>query len=81
MTILSKMSDSAKLVSGMASRLDIDIADRIAASPETATRSFAAMVQRCAQCGDHAACTRLQDENPMLDAAPAYCMNRGVLHR
>lgn len=81
MTFFSRLSDGAKLVSGMASRLDIDLADRIAANPETAGRSYVAMVQRCARCGDHAACTRLQDENPMLDAVPAYCMNRDVLHR
>ncbi len=81
MTIFNKMSESAGLVSGMASRLDIDMADRIAASPDTAGRSFAAMVRRCASCGDHAACTTLQDENPMLDAAPSYCMNKDVLHR
>jgi hypothetical protein len=81
MTLFDRLSESARLVSGMTSRLDIDLADRIAASPETAGRTFAAMVQRCAQCSDQAACSKLQEENPMLDAAPAYCRNRDVLHR
>lgn len=81
MTFLQKMADGAALVSGMAQRLDIDIADRVAANPETAGRSYAAMVERCAQCSDHEACARLQADNPMLDAAPDYCMNRTVLHR
>lgn len=81
MTFFDKMTESARLVSGMATRLDIDIADRIAASPETVGRSYATMVQRCAQCSDHAACRKLQDESLMLDAAPSYCMNRDVLHR
>ena len=81
MALFQKMSESVQLVSGMASRLDIDLSDRIAANPETATRSFAAMVMRCAHCSDHAACARMQEENPMLDAAPAYCRNGDVLHR
>lgn len=81
MTFFDKMSESARLVSGMATRLDIDFSDRIAANPEGAGRSFATMVQRCAQCSDHAACARLQDENPMLDATPSYCMNKDVLRR
>ena len=81
MTLFDRMSEGARLVSGMATRLDIDIADRVAANPDGAGRSYAAMVQRCAQCSDHAACARLQDENPMLDATPSFCMNKDVLRR
>ena len=79
MSFVSRMSESADLVAGMATRLDIDFADRIAAAPDTAVRSFASMVMRCTGCRDHAACRKLQDENLMLDAAPDYCRNRDVL--
>ena len=79
MSYFSKMSDSADLVSGMATRLDIDFADRIAAAPDMAARSFASMVMRCSGCREQAACRKLQEENLMLDAAPEYCMNRDVL--
>lgn len=78
MTFFSRMSESTDLVSGMASRLDVDFADRMADRPETVARSFASMVMRCAGCREHAACKKLQEENLMLAAAPDYCMNRDV---
>lgn len=80
MTYFQKMSESTGLVSGMAERLDIDLEARMAQS-ETAGRSYLNMVMRCANCSDHTACARLQDENPMLDAAPDYCLNGDVLKR
>lgn len=80
MTFFQKMSDSTGLVSGMAERLDIDLEARMA-HPETAGPSYLNMVMRCATCGAHESCTHLQDENPMLDAAPDYCMNKDVLKR
>lgn len=80
MTFFQKMSDSTGLVSGMAERLDIDLEARMAQS-ETAGRSYLNMVMRCSKCSDHAACARLQDENPLLDAAPDFCMNKDVLSR
>lgn len=79
MSIFSRISESAGLVSGMASRLDIDLADRIPAAPESAARGYAAMVMRCAGCRAQAACRQLQDANPILDHAPDYCRNRDIL--
>ena len=79
-TFFQKMSDSTGLVSGMAERLDIDLAARMA-QPEAGGRSYLNMVMRCAKCSEHAACARLQEDNPALDAAPDYCMNKDVLKR
>lgn len=81
MTFFQKMSESTGLVSGMAERLGVDITAEIATNPEAVGRSYLNMVTRCAHCSDHAACTKLQDENPALDAAPDYCRNRDVLKR
>jgi hypothetical protein len=81
MTLFQKMSESTGLVSGMAERLDIDITERMAQDADSFGRSYLNMVMRCAKCSDHEACTRLQDENPALDAAPSYCENRDVLKR
>ena len=80
MGYLNKLSDSAGLVSGMASRLNVDLAERVAASPETAATHYRDLVQRCSHCRDQDACAKLQDENPLLDEAPDYCMNRSVFH-
>jgi hypothetical protein len=80
MTFFHKMSESTGLVSGMAERLNIDIEARMA-QPEAAGRSYLNMIMRCANCSDHEACTRLQEENPLLDAAPDYCRNIDVLKR
>ena len=80
MTYFNKMSESTGLVSGMAERLGIDIEDRMK-TPELAGRTYLNMVMRCANCSEHSACTKLQDENPLLDAAPDYCMNGDVLKR
>ena len=79
MNLFTRISDSAQLVAGMATRLDIDIADRIAAAPDSAVRSYAAMVVRCSGCRDQAACRKLQEENLLLDRAPDYCRNGDVL--
>ena len=73
-----KLSESAGLVGGMAERLGVDLSERLAAAPDAETAAYAAMVRRCARCGEHAACHRLQDENPMLDAPPSYCRNADV---
>lgn len=81
MTFFQKMSDSTGLVSGMAERLDINLEGRMASDAETAGRSYLNMVMRCANCSEHDACSRLQDENPLLDAAPDYCRNKDVLQR
>ena len=80
MTFFQKMSESNGLVRGMAERLDVDLDTRMGTG-EAAARSYRAMVMRCANCSDHEACARLQEDNPMLDAAPDYCMNKDVLHR
>lgn len=81
MEFFRKMSESASLVSGMAERLDVDFADRIASAPESQTRSYAAMVMRCANCDQHENCMALQENNPALDAAPEYCRNGDVFQR
>ncbi|THH38274.1 adenylosuccinate lyase [Aliishimia ponticola] len=81
MTYFSKMSESAGLVSGMASSLDVDLTERLASSPETGARSYAEMVRRCSNCTQQSACAQLQEANPMLDDAPEYCTNRDLLHR
>ena len=76
-----KLSESAGLVGGMAERLGIKLSDRIAAAPELETAAFAQLVRRCASCDSHAECTRLQDDNLMLDAAPDYCLNKDVFKK
>ena len=80
MTFFQKISDSTGLVSGMAERLGVDIEARMT-HPETAGRTYRDMVMRCATCSQQGACSKLQDENPLLDAAPDYCMNGDVLKR
>lgn len=81
MEYFRKISEGATLVSGMATRLDIDLADRISNAPDMQTRNFANMVMRCARCDQHENCTRLQEDNPALDAAPEYCRNKDVFAR
>lgn len=81
MELFRKISESASLVSGMANRLDIDIASRITSAPEIQTHNFASMVMRCAGCHQHEACMALQNANPALDAAPSYCRNADVFRR
>lgn len=80
MSIFQKISESTGLVSGMAERLGVDMQARMT-QPDLAARSFRDMVTRCATCSEHAACTRLQEENPLLEAAPDYCRNKDVLRR
>ena len=80
MTFFQKMSESTGLVSGMAERLDVDLAARMD-QPAANTRTYREMVLRCAQCPEHGACAKLQDENLALDEAPSYCRNRDVLTR
>lgn len=81
MEYFRKMSEAATLVSGMAERLDVDIADRMASAPDEQARSYATMVRRCAHCDQHENCMQLQENNPALDAAPDYCRNRDVFQR
>lgn len=80
MSIFQKISESTGLVTGMAERLGVDMQARMA-QPDPAARSLRDMVTRCASCPEHAACTRLQEDNPALDAAPAYCRNADVFAR
>lgn len=80
MTYFHKMSESAGLITGMAERLDIDLEARMK-TPEIAGRTYLNMVMRCSNCSEHGACAKLQEENPMLDVAPDYCMNGDVLKR
>lgn len=81
MSFFNKVSDSAALVSGMAERLNVDFADRMAADPEGEARNFHAMVMRCTGCDGQEACRNLQENNLLLDEAPEYCRNRDVLRR
>ena len=76
MSYFTKLSESAALVSGMATRLDVSMDDRLPTAPDIFARSYADMVARCAHCPEHVACARLQDENPALDAPPDYCVNK-----
>lgn len=76
MGFFDKVDESGRLVEGMADRLGFDLADRMAAAPETAAMAYRSMVLACSGCTEHEACTRLQAENAHLDVAPPYCRNR-----
>lgn len=78
MGLFHKLSQSAGLVSGMAERLNVNLAARIDASPDLEAVHFQRLVLRCATCTQQDACTQLQEDNPMLDAAPHYCRNADV---
>jgi len=76
MGLITKLSRSSDLVSGMSQRLGVSVVDDGAADAEWAAQSYRAMVLRCSTCTEQDACTRLQADHPTLDTAPAYCRNR-----
>lgn len=79
MGLLSKIGQSADLMQGLATRMDVDLGARILADPDHAAQVFRTMVLRCSQCDGQSDCASLQAANPHIDAAPAYCRNREVL--
>ncbi len=81
MEYFRKISKGAQLVSGMAERLDVSVADCAGSAPELQSRNFASMVMRCAGCSQQDQCTRLQAANETLAEAPDYCRNKDLFDR
>ena len=79
MGLFSRISQSADLVHGMATRLGADIANPILRNPDQAALHFRAMILRCSACTDQAGCADLQARCAQLDHAPDYCMNKAEL--
>jgi hypothetical protein len=70
-----RIDASCTLIQGMADRLGTDVPGAIGLNPELEAPAYRSAVLRCAACGEHEACKKLQAENPRLDRAPAYCRN------
>ena len=79
MGFLSRIAQSADLVTGMADRLDIALDDRLLHHTEQESYRLRGMIMRCAGCTEKSACATLQNGTTHLDAAPAYCRNRDAL--
>lgn len=72
---LKRINESCALVNGVAERLGTDVHTAIELDPEMEASSYRSAVLRCAACGEHEACKKLQAENPQLGSAPDYCRN------
>jgi len=70
-----KIDESCALIQGMAERLGTDVPGAVQLDPETETATYRSAVLRCAACGEHEACKKLQAENVKLSEAPDYCRN------
>jgi hypothetical protein len=70
-----KIDESCSLTAGMADRLGTVVPGTAAMATDADAAAYRSAVMRCAACKEHAACARLQAENPTLDAAPSYCRN------
>ena len=79
MGLFSKLTRSADLVQGMATRLGADTANPILRDPDHAAVVYRSMVLRCSACSDQTACAELQAGCTHLDAAPDYCLNKDLL--
>lgn len=72
---LQKISNSCKLVQGMAERLGAEVTPPLETDPETIGRAYREAVLRCASCEQQEDCKDLQANNDTLSEAPSYCRN------
>lgn len=79
MGLFRKIAESNDLVTGMTSRLGIDMAERMMRNPERETSLVRSMAMACMGCNGHLSCALLQADSDHLDAAPAFCRNRETL--
>jgi uncharacterized protein DUF6455 len=78
MGFIDKLAQSGDLVNGMADRLGINIADRLASNPELEAIRLRAAIARCSHCSNQNDCTNLQNRTTRLDQTPDYCQNKDV---
>lgn len=64
-------------VTDMAAAVGVSLADAWDKGA-LSTADHAAMINRCRGCTGTAACGRLLEDRPTLDAAPSYCVNKDV---
>jgi len=81
MSFFSKLGNGADLVIGMSDRLGGNFDAAMVRNPEKAAQDYRSMVLRCASCTEQESCAEHQANSTSFDAAPEYCLNKGVLER
>lgn len=81
MGLFRKIDSASELATGMAARLGVQPSTEHEGGPSQAAAEFRDMVMRCATCGHHDECRRLQDRTDWLDLPPSYCRNRERFER
>lgn len=78
MGFLKKLEQSTDLFNGMTERLGVNLADRIAVAPESAS-TYRAAVLSCSACDQSGACKDWQASHDTATQTPEYCRNKMLL--
>jgi len=79
MTVISRMSRSADLMTGMTRRLGKNLLPTTGAPTPGQAQRARALALRCMSCEDPVGCAALQDTMMHLDGPPRFCRNGQTL--